>query len=72
MHLRGIAPYVTSQPNMCTGTYPSIVLRPYSEATAFVVPDQFVTILDGSDEGAYGWIAVNYLLAKVCALGRST
>jgi len=35
------------------------------QATAFVVPDQFVTILDGSDEGAYGWIAVNYLLAKL-------
>lgn len=35
------------------------------QGTEFVVPDEYVTILDGSDEGAYGWIAVNYLSSKV-------
>ena len=31
----------------------------------FLVPDDGVTLLDGADEGAYGWIAVNYLLDRL-------
>ena len=40
--------------------------------TEFAVPDSYVTILDGADEGAYGWIAVNYLLSKMGKVPEET
>lgn len=42
------------------------------QATPFNVPDEHVSILDGSDEGAYGWITVNYLLGKLGGAGEDT
>jgi apyrase len=42
------------------------------QATEFKVPDEYITVLDGSDEGAYGWIAVNYLLGKMGRVAEET
>ena len=38
------------------------------EATEFLVRPDRVTLLDGADEGAFGWIAVNYLLGNDAAM----
>ena len=38
----------------------------------FRMDDEYVSILDGMYEGAYGWIAVNYLLRKLSGSVKAT
>mgnify|MGYP001800829828 CR=1 FL=1 len=40
-------------------------VREYLEASPFAMDDGSVSIMDGVDEGAFGWVTVNYLLGKL-------
>ena len=42
-------------------------VKEFLEASPFAMDDESVSIMDGVDEGAFGWITVNYLLGKLGA-----